>query len=59
MKQRTDFQIAMTNFIKCKQLYHFGVKTTYGWFIIFKGSAACAETDKDQKRRNQMIVIIN
>ena len=44
----------MSNFIKRKQLieelHHFGVTTTYDEFLLFKGSAACAETDKDHKR---------
>ena len=53
-KQRTDFQVAMSNFIKRKQLieelHHFCVTTTYDEFLLFKVSAACAETDKDHKQ---------
>ena len=48
-KQSTDFQVDMSNFFKCKQLieelHHFDVvTTTYDEFLLFKGSAACAQT---------------
>ena len=53
-KQRTDFQVALSNFIKSKhlieELHHFGVITTYDEFLLHKGSTACAEADKDHKR---------
>ena len=53
-KQRTDFQVAMSNFIKRKQLieelHHFCVTTTYDEFLLSKVSAACAETDKEHKQ---------
>lgn len=38
-KQRTDFQVAMSNFFKGKQ---FGVTTTYDEFLLFEGLAVCA-----------------
>ena len=38
-KQRTDFQVAMSNFFKGKQ---FGVTTTYDEFLLFKGLSVCA-----------------
>ena len=33
-----------------EELHHFGEATTYGEFLLFKGLAACVETDKDHKR---------
>ena len=67
-KQRTDFQVPMPNFIKLKlveELHHFGVTTTYDEFLLFKGSAACVETDKDHKRcksndgNNKLIQVVS
>ena len=67
-KQSTDFQVVMSNFIKRKplieELHHFCVTTIYDEFLLFKGSTACAETDKDHKRcksndgNNKLIQII-
>ena len=38
-KQRTDFQVAMSNFIEGKQ---FGVTITYDEILLFKGLSVCA-----------------
>ena len=51
-KQRTDLQVALSNFVKRKhlieELHHFGITSTYDEFLLFKGSAAYAATENSQ-----------
>ena len=52
-KQRTDLQVALSNFVKRKhlieELHHFGITSTYDEFLLFKGSAAYAATENSQR----------
>jgi hypothetical protein len=49
--QRTDLQIALSNFVKRKQLIvelaKFGVTSSYDKFLLFKGSAAYSTMEKN------------
>ena len=52
-KQRTDLQVALSNFVKRKhlieELHQFGITSTYDEFLLCKRSAACAATENSQR----------